>query len=87
MQPMSRIETTSLTQLHALIADLRWRARLLDSNIREEEQRACASDPASPDYPMLALTLRARRDNLLATIATLENRWKVANPLANSRAA
>ena len=87
MQPMFRIETTSPTQLHALIADLRWRVNLLDSDIREEEQSAGVFDPANHAYPILAQTLRARRNNLLASIATLEDRWKIIDASADNRAA
>ncbi|MDE5442985.1 hypothetical protein GWG65_16290 [Bradyrhizobium sp. CSA207] len=74
MQPTSRFEATMPTQLHALISDLRWRTQLLDADIREEERKAGISDPTNLAYPLLALNLRARRDNLQVSIAILESR-------------
>ena len=74
MQPTSRFEATVPTQLHALISDLRWRTQMLDSDILEEERRAGISDPKNLAYPMLALNLRARRDNIQVSIAILESR-------------
>ena len=80
MQPMSRFEATAATQLHALIADLRWRVQLLDADIQEDERKAGVFDPASHAYPMLALTLRGRRDNLQATVVTLQRQLKAIAP-------
>jgi hypothetical protein len=74
MQPMSRFEATVPTQLHALISDLRWRTQMLDADILEEERKAGISDPKNLAYPLLALNLRARRDNLQTSITILENR-------------
>jgi hypothetical protein len=74
MQPTSRFEATVPTQLHALISDLRWRTQMLDADILEEERRAGISDPRNLAYPMLALNLRARRDNIQVSIAILESR-------------
>lgn len=75
MQSTSRFEATASLQLHALIADLNWRLQMLERDILEEEERHGANaDPDSPTYSMLALTLRARRDNLRNSIAMLEGR-------------
>lgn len=82
MQPLFQSKTSTM-QLQALIADLRWKVQLLDSDIQDEEQRARVSDPAALAYPMLALTLRGRRDNLLVTIAALEDRLKSLEPSAD----
>ncbi|MBR0718934.1 hypothetical protein [Bradyrhizobium liaoningense] len=79
MQPLFQSKTSTM-QLQALIADLRWKVQLLDSDIQDEEQRTRVSDPAALAYPMLALTLRGRRDNLLVTIAALEERLKDLDP-------
>ena len=88
MQPTSRFEATAATQLHALISDLRWRVQLLDADIAEEERKAGVCDAADLTYPMLALTLRARRDNLLATVSTLQSQLdSIAPPADWSRAA
>jgi hypothetical protein len=82
MQPLFQSKTSTM-QLQALIADLRWKVQLLDSDIQDEEQRARVSDPAALAYPMLALTLRGRRENLLVTIAALEDRLKSLEPSAD----
>jgi BMFP domain-containing protein YqiC len=82
MQPTSRFDAITL-QLHALIADLSWRIQMLEADIREEESKARNTDPSSPGYPMLAQTMRTRRDNLRASVALLEARL----PAGLSRAA
>jgi hypothetical protein len=88
MQPTSRFEATAATQLSALISDLRWRVQLLDADILEEERKAGVSDASDVTYPMMALTLRARRDNLLATVTTLQRQLDAVAPAADwSRAA
>ncbi|MBR0833305.1 hypothetical protein JQ612_08890 [Bradyrhizobium manausense] len=74
MQSTSRFEATASLKLHALISDLHWRIQMLESDIAEEERNAGNADPLSPTYSMLALTLRARRDNLRTSIALLEAR-------------
>jgi len=74
MQPTSRFEATIPTQLRALISDLRWRTQMLDADILEEERKAGISDPKNLAYPMLALNLRARRDNIRMSITILESR-------------
>ena len=61
-------------QLSILIADLHRLVGLIEADIRAEEERAHAFDHSSPTYPVLARQLRARRDNLLATISLLEAR-------------
>ena len=76
MQEVSRSGTAGEHRLDALIADLWWRVRLLNTDILEEEAKAGVFDPLAPTYPLLALNLRARRDNLVATIGVLEERAK-----------
>jgi hypothetical protein len=78
MQPTSRFDATASLQLHALISDLNWRGRMLEADIKEEERKAGNADPGSATYPMLAVTLRTRLDNLRASIAMLESRLEVA---------
>ena len=77
MHPISRLETRpnhqATMKLRALIADLQLRAQVLDTDIRDEEQRTGSFDVANVAYPTLARNLRTRRDNLLATIKVLEN--------------
>ena len=55
-----------------LIADLTRTADILTADIEHEEERAGVRDFADPAYPVLARTLRVRRQNLRATIASLE---------------
>lgn len=74
MQSTSRFEPTASLQLHALISDLQWRVQMLDADIAEEERSAGNADPGSATYSMLALALRARRDNLQTSIALLQGR-------------
>lgn len=61
-------------QIRALISDLANVVRLIDSDIATEEELAKVSDPFDANYPILARSLTARRDNLRETIAVLENR-------------
>jgi hypothetical protein len=60
-------------KLRALVADLRSQVHFLDQGIHDEERRTGMLDVADFAYPILARTLRARRDNLLATIRVLES--------------
>jgi hypothetical protein len=78
VHPISRYDTRSndlraTMKLRALVADLRLRTQVLDTDIHDEEQRASILDVANVAYPILARNLRARRDNLLATIKVLES--------------
>ena len=59
-------------QLIALISDIHRTIRYFDIEIEVEEVRAGVFNLQSADYPSSARNLRARRDNLLATIVMLE---------------
>jgi len=74
MQEVSRSGAAGELRLDGLIADLWWRVRLLNTDILEEEARTGVFDAQQPTYPVLAANLRARRDNLVATIGMLEQR-------------
>jgi hypothetical protein len=74
MQEVSRSGAAHDLRLDGLIADLWWRVRLLNTDILEVEAKAGVFDVHQPTYPMLALNLRARRDNLVSTIGVLEQR-------------
>ena len=82
MQDMSRSGTAGELRLDALIADLWWRVRLLNTDILEEEARAGVFDVQQPTYPLLAANLRARRDNLVSTIGVLDQRAKSVSEAA-----
>jgi hypothetical protein len=78
MQPTSRFETQAsnprtATKLQALIADLRRQVLLLEQDIQDEQKRTGIYDVCHVAYPTLARNLRSRRDNLLVTIALLED--------------
>jgi hypothetical protein len=74
MQEGSRSGIAGELQISALIADLWWRVDLMNSDILEEEAKAGVFDAGQPTYPLLAVNLRARRDNLVSTISILEER-------------
>ena len=63
---------TNKLQIATLIGDL-WRSvEVLTADIEHEEKHSGARNVADPTYPVLARSLRARRENLGATIASLE---------------
>lgn len=82
MQEVSRSGADGEVRLDALIADLWWRVRLLNTDILEEEARAGVFDAQAPTYPVLAANLRVRRDNLVSTIGVLELRARSASEAA-----
>ena len=78
MANTSLFETTTATaavnrlQIATLASDLSRLVTLLTADIEHEETRAGVHDLEDPAYPVLARVLRARRENIRATIATLE---------------
>ena len=60
-------------QIATLIGNLSRSVELLTVDIEHEEAQAGVSETSDPAYPVLARSLRARRDNIGATIAMLEN--------------
>ena len=63
-----------MTQLTALVAELRKEVCNLETSIEDEEDRAPSVRARLFHAPRPIVThLRARRDNLLLTISTLEN--------------
>jgi hypothetical protein len=61
-------------QIRTLIDSMDRCARLLDYDIKAEEQRTGRRDCRDPTYSVLARSLTARRDNLAETIAALQKR-------------
>jgi hypothetical protein len=61
-------------QTKSLIADLDRIVQIINVDISVEEERAKVFDTTRPGYPILARALKARRDNLLDTIAALRQR-------------
>ena len=67
-------ETAAMNRLRiaTLIADLSRSVAVLNVDIEHEETRAGIRDLSDPAYPTLARSLRRRRDNISATVASLE---------------
>jgi hypothetical protein len=63
---------TNKLQIATLIGDLSRSVETLTADIEHEEQRAGVRDVSDPAYPVSARSLRARRENIGATIASLE---------------
>ena len=59
-------------RIATLIGDLSRLMEILAADIEHEEICSGTHDLADPNYPMLARNLRARKDNIEATIASLE---------------
>jgi hypothetical protein len=59
-------------QIATLIGSLSRSVELLTVDIDHEENRAGIHDLSDPTYPVLARSLRARKDNIRATMASLE---------------
>jgi hypothetical protein len=60
-------------QIATFIGRLSRSVELLTADIEHEEARAGVRDLADPAYPVSARSLRARSENIGATIAMLEN--------------
>jgi hypothetical protein len=60
-------------QIATLIGNLSRSVEFLTADIEHEEAMARVRDLSDPAYPVLARTLRARRGNVEATIAMLQN--------------
>ena len=66
-----RSQATSKLQISTLISDLARSVALLTADIEREEARMGIRNLSDPAYPVLARSLRTRRENM-ATIASLE---------------
>jgi hypothetical protein len=70
------IDLRATVKLRVLVADLHLQVHFLDQGVNDEERRMGIFDVANVAYPILARTLKARRDNLLATIRVPGGRMK-----------
>ena len=68
-----RTEAINGLQIVTLIGSLSRSVALLTVDIDHEEARAGGRDLSDLAYPVLARSLRTRRDNIRTTIAMLEN--------------
>jgi hypothetical protein len=59
-------------QIATLLAELQRAADILAVSVRRHEEQARVSDPRQHQYPMSARCLRDRRENISATIRSLE---------------
>jgi hypothetical protein len=59
-------------QIATFIGSLSRSVEILTADIEHEEARAGVRDLADPAYPVLARSLRERRDNIRVTMASLE---------------
>jgi hypothetical protein len=57
-----------------MMHDLGRTIHILNIDISSEEERVRVFDRSDPAYPILARTLTARRDNLIVTVADLQER-------------
>jgi len=73
----SQPEAQELSQISTLISDLDRIIAILGADIETEEEHARVRELADPTYPVLARSLRARRDNLAATIDALQRRLQL----------
>jgi hypothetical protein len=77
MMPLLRSATTNqhpsneVTRLRGLIETLRITQEVMTADIQAEEQVSQIADADDVSYSTLAKSLRARRDNLEATIISL----------------
>ena len=67
-----RVKIQTVSKIHKLINDLRRTEFTLSENILTEEYRTDLGDLNNPGHSVLARSMRARLDNLRATIAKLE---------------
>jgi hypothetical protein len=58
--------------IETLVSNLRAAEFALEESIRAEEERTCTREISSPHYSAAARSMRARADNIRATIAMLQ---------------
>jgi hypothetical protein len=73
LETLQRTAATNRLQTATLIGSLSRTFELLTVDIEHEESRVGVRDVSDPTYPVLARSLRVRRENIGATIALLEN--------------
>jgi hypothetical protein len=71
-ETLRRTAALNELQIATLFQSLSRSVELLTVDIEHEEARVGVRDLSDPAYPVLARSLRTRRDNICATIASLE---------------
>jgi hypothetical protein len=72
LQTLRGTAAANRSQVARLIESLARSVELLSIEIEHEEARAGVYDLSAVTYPVLARSLRARKDNIQITIASLE---------------
>jgi hypothetical protein len=72
LETLRRTAAINGLQIATLIGSLSRSVELLTVDIEHEETRVGVRDLSDPAYPVLARSLRTRRENLRTTIASLE---------------
>jgi hypothetical protein len=72
IETLRKTAATHRLQIATLIGSLSRTLELLTVDVEHEEERAGVRDLSDPAYPVLARSLRARRENIRVTIASLE---------------
>ena len=73
IETLRRTAAVNRLQIATLIESLSRSVALLTLDIEHEDTQVGVSDTSDPAYPVLARSLRTRRDNIGATSALLEN--------------
>jgi hypothetical protein len=73
LETLQRTAATNRLQIATLIGNMSRTFDLLTVDIEHEESRVGVRDVSDPTYPVLGRSQRARRENIRATIAMLEN--------------
>jgi hypothetical protein len=71
---IDRETALQVATIQGIIGDLERTVQILNIDISTEEERVGIFDRSDPAYPILARTLRSRRDNLNCTIRFLAKR-------------
>jgi hypothetical protein len=79
LQTLRGTAAANRSQMAGLIESLSRSVALLTIEIEHEEARAGVRDQSAVTYPVLARTLRARKDNIRITIASLEEQFHATN--------
>ena len=75
-ETFTRNKSNEMIRIGTLLADLQRSLELIKVEIALEEDRSPWRSLSDPRYPALGRALRARQENLAATIQVLENRAK-----------
>jgi hypothetical protein len=72
LETLRQAVAANTLRIATLISNLSRMVDLLTGDIEREEERAEVRDVSDPTYPVLARSLRERRENIRVTIASLE---------------